>query len=480
MRLFLLLLFLPFLSKAQPIELPLLGQWKDTTLVETIYFYGAYNEVWGVTANDHEIGIIGSTMGTHFIDVTDPTNPTELPNTFVLGGGFGDQLVHRDFHDYNGYLYAVADELLTSTLQIIDISHLPDSTTVVYDSGDLLIRAHNIFIDSTNARLYACGIYKSSGSWSLSVLDISDPVNPVQMGIVNTLPGLVYQPYVHDIYVDNHIAYLNCGPSGLYVIDFSDFDQPVLLGTMTDYPQAGYNHSGWLDHKGHYYYMADETHGMDVKVVDVCEKDDIEVVELIETGSGIPWSIPHNLLLDCNYLYASWYYEGVQVFDVTNPLDPVKVGYYDTYAGTDEAFFAGNWGVYPYLPSGNILASDMQNGLFVLENPFTPDCEAYQATACNTTVSTNETDGFLQGMRVFPQPANRHFQLEFQLKQAVDEMAFTLMDVNGKTVMMQTLQNLAADRQVASFELPPSSSPGVYFLRMTSGDIHGIYKIMVE
>jgi hypothetical protein len=29
--------------------------------------------------------------------------------------------------------------------------------------------------------------------------------------------------------------------------------------------------------------------------------------------------------------------------------------------------YQGAWGAYPYLPSGNILVSDMQNGLFVLD-----------------------------------------------------------------------------------------------------------------
>lgn len=478
--LLLFLLTIPFFSNAQPIELPLLGQWKDTTLVETIYYDGAYNEIWGLPVNNHEIAVIGSTMGTHFIDVTDPTNPIELPNTFVQGGGYGDQLVHRDFHDYRGYLFAVADELTTSTLQIIDIRDLPNSTTVVYDNNEYLIRSHNVFIDSTQAKMYACGISTDTGAWDLSVFDISDPANPIELGVYSYLAGNVNLPYVHDIFVRDNIAYLNCGQQGFYVVDFTDTDNPMLIGSMTDYVQSGYNHSGWLDHQGHYYFMADETHGMDLKVVDVCTSDDIQVVNTFNTDSGIETSIPHNLLLDCNYLYVSWYYEGVQVFDVSDPVNPVRVGYYDTSEEVDTDYFAGNWGVYPYLPSGNILASDMQNGLFILENPFTPDCDNYDATPCdNSIVSTSEIYQPIQSVHLFPQPATEQVNVAFHLEKSMDMVNFELVDLNGKVVGKWTHENLLAGAQVIPVQLSSSLNTGLYFLSLSNEEISSTFKVVI-
>ena len=47
-------------------------------------------------------------------------------------------LYHRDYHDYQAYLYAVSDEG-ASSLQIIDMSTLPDSVSLVYDSSDLFV-----------------------------------------------------------------------------------------------------------------------------------------------------------------------------------------------------------------------------------------------------------------------------------------------------------------------------------------------------
>jgi len=151
--------FIVLQSFAQPQEANLLGTWTDPSIPPTALFDNPFNEIWGVASDDYEIGIIGSTLGTHFINVTDPTNPVEIEEAFVEGADSGIGIIHRDFHDYNGYLYTVADEG-SSSLQIVDLSYLPDSTVVVYDSNEILRRSHNIFIDSTQALLYACGVRK--------------------------------------------------------------------------------------------------------------------------------------------------------------------------------------------------------------------------------------------------------------------------------------------------------------------------------
>ena len=44
----------------------------------------------------------------------------------------------------------------------------------------------------------------------------------------------------------NNIAYLNAGNDGLFIVDFSDVENPTLLGSLTEYPDKGYNHSGWF------------------------------------------------------------------------------------------------------------------------------------------------------------------------------------------------------------------------------------------
>lgn len=348
---------LPFLGFSQ-IEANLLGTWSDDSLTPTNWLDSRYNDVWGTVVNGLEIAIVGSTEGVHFIDVTDPTNPTEL--AFVEGKAVGVNLVHRDYHSYNGFLYTVADEG-PSSLQIIDMNNLPNSVEVIYDSTDLLIQSHNVFIDTTNQILYAC----NGNGFELQLIDIADPANPVSLASYNGANLPVSQ--IHDMYVRDGIAYLNSAFQGLYVMDFTIPTMPVLLGSMTDYPQSGYNHSGWLSDDGEHYYLCDETHGMDVKTVSVADLSDISVTALFNAESNNE-QIAHNAIVTGDLLYVSYYYDGLQVFDVSDPDNPVRKAFFDTFDGVSDGGFQGAWGVYPLLPSGNILLSDMNNGLFVIEN----------------------------------------------------------------------------------------------------------------
>jgi len=49
------------------------------------------------------------------------------------------------------------------------------------------------------------------------------------------------------------------------------------------------------------------------------------------------------------------------------------VGYFDSFVSNTAGFF-GVWGVYPYFPSGLVIASDMQNGLLVYEVNYVRAC----------------------------------------------------------------------------------------------------------
>jgi hypothetical protein len=65
----------------------------------------------------------------------------------------------------------------------------------------------------------------------------------------------------------------------------------------------------------------------------------------------------------------SYYVDGTRVLDISDPTNPVEVGYFDTSDLT--GLFDGNWGTYAYLPSGYIISSDRNNGLFIFESPLT-------------------------------------------------------------------------------------------------------------
>ena len=75
--------------------------------------------------------------------------------------------------------------------------------------------------------------------------------------------------------------------------------------------------------------------------------------------------MPHNVILKNGIAYVSYYNDGLQIFNVRNIENPKRVGYYDTYQGSNLGLYRGLWGVYPNLPSGRILGSDRKNGLYL-------------------------------------------------------------------------------------------------------------------
>jgi len=481
MKVFPFLLFLLFgitNTYSQIEQANLLGTWSDPTLVGSTIFNNAYNEIWGVAVDGREYAVIGTTEGTHFIDVTDPSNPEQVE--LVRGNVSGRSIIHRDYHDNGCFLYVVADEPGSpnasprSTLQILDISTLPESAKVVYDSDELIFRAHNIFIDEPNDRMYAFIVDGGNiGFSAMRVYDISNPADPEFLAAYNDLSGLSISQ-VHDGYVLDNMAYLNLGPNGFAIVDFTDPLSPVLLGTLDNYPEQGYNHSGWLSQDGQYYYMSDETHGLRMKVVDVSDPSDIEVVGFFNAGNPATTSVPHNQIVACDYLYVSYYYDGLQVYDISNPSAPVRIAEFDTSLLPDRASFEGAWGVYPFLPSGNILVADMQEGLFVFEAIDGSDCVQRRAM-CRTPVSTsailsNET------ISVQPNPASDFFTIEFSTV-FEGEVSISLRDLAGKTLLKK---NILDAQDKIRISLPSQLASGLYLVSIQSDSHIYTKKLIVE
>lgn len=342
--------------------------WTDTSSIVARQSGARYNEVWGFKINGIEYGVIGSTMGTHFINIAQPDSAFQ--QGFVPGKSSGRTIVHRDFHDYEGYLYGVCDQGRAS-LQVIDIRHLPDSVTLVHQDSVNIMRSHNLFVDSVAGKLYTCGVRlpDGGGRMPIQVWSLEDPALPMLLNNVSEIDGVPIE-YVHDMYARGDTVYMNAGNQGLFVASFSDPLNPVLLGRLAMYEDAGYNHSGWLNERGDRYYMADETWGMDIKILDVSDLSRINVLQLIEAESDPVASIPHNLIVKDDMLYVSYYFDGLQVFDVSGDTSTCRTHSYPTSDfEPEENRFRGAWGVYPFLPSGLILVSDMSKGLFIIELP---------------------------------------------------------------------------------------------------------------
>ena len=410
-------------------QLSPLYNWQDTTLTPSWQYDNTYNEIWGVQINGVEIAIIGSTAGTHFFDVTNPASVNQVG--FVAGAYTGSGVVHRDYHDYNGYLYAVCDEGNNSTLQILDMTNLPNSVSVVYDSNVLFTKSHNIFIDTATAKLYVCAVKHTNPnnfSSAMEIYSLADPLNPSLLYTYNDVG------HVHDAYVRNDTAYLNCGNDGFRIVDFHYLDltggmAPIELASLTSYPDAGYNHSGWLNNDGTIYAMLDENHGYDIKLLDVSNFNNITILSTFNSGIN-PNSMAHNAIIKNNLLFVSYYHDGLRVFNITDPTNPFETLYYDTYLPNNHSSYKGAWGVYPFWNKqshafSSILVSDMQTGLYVFSGSF--------------PLSINDLDK--ESSSIFPNPARNGFNTTNK-----DATNIILYDIFGKKVLQKNLTNNTVSR----------------------------------
>jgi hypothetical protein len=67
-----------------------------------------------------------------------------------------------------------------------------------------------------------------------------------------------------------------------------------------------------------------------------------------------------------NRYYMSNYSRGLSILDISDAVSPSLVGRFDTYPSSDLVGFPGNWGTYPFFPSGNIGLSDIDSGFYLV------------------------------------------------------------------------------------------------------------------
>ena len=336
-----------------------LANWDVDTLPTVGGAMFQYNDVWGYTACDGtEYALLGSEGAVHFIEVT--------PADSLIERDFyqpGEVTLWRDMKVYHDRAFSVCDNC-DEGLVMYDLAPLPDSVRVLEQNRESFGAAHNLYVDEPNHRLYVVGANDPDAN--LLIYDLENIGDTLPDPVRLQLPG----GYIHDINVTDHIAYASHGTLGLYIYDLSQLDTFTLLGQLEDYPQMGYNHSSWPSENGDYLVMADETHNTSLKLVNISDPQDPQVTDLFRSKLLAPVdtaTIVHNPFVLGDYIIASYYHDGVSVFDWSDPTDVRQVAYYDTEPdNTGYGSFTGNWGVYPYLPSQRILASDMHHGLFVL------------------------------------------------------------------------------------------------------------------
>lgn len=427
-----------------------LGLFNDVNVVPEPNYGIRYQACWGWadSTNGKEYGIIGSTSGTYIVEVTDPTNPVQrdyIPTR-------RNNCIWHEYKTYHNYLYIISDDSGNNSFQIADLSYLPDSVHVIYDSTDIFVHAHTLFIDGD--KLYVGSVTTTNNFSSMNVYSLSNPLHPTLLKRLDEDYSFISS--VHDMFVMNDTVYASCGYDGLYIFRYDTIaNQFFLLGSLQD-GFNNYNHSSFLspDHK--ILYLCEEVpDGRPVKIINV---NDISNPVLVNTFFSHSGATPHNPFVKDNMLIIAYYQDGVYYYDISNPQAPVLSGYFDTFptnpAGSYlQPAYAGTWSAYADLPSGILLAGDMQFGLFCLD-----------ISGVNG-IKNPISDGF----KIYPNPATNQLIIFGANNSTVE-----LLDLKGKICWMS--KNISGDLQIDL----SGFTQGVYVIKISGKDKIISRKVVVE
>ncbi|MEX1003311.1 MAG: choice-of-anchor B family protein [Crocinitomicaceae bacterium] len=360
-----ILLTFPFLPFSQ-INMSQLGYLDIPTLHST-----ELNDIWGYTDEmGNEYAIVGTMDGTSIVDVSDPANPVEI-SWFP-----GLNSIWRDMKVYDDYAYVTTEA--NEGLLIIDLSPLPGSTTLptaTYNgpSGNTWQSAHNLY--QADGYVYIFGANRGNGG--VIILDVAtDPMNPIEVG--------GFDPwYCHDGFVRNDTGYFSHVNDGFFsIVDLSNKTSVGLsevYGSLTT--SNVFTHNAWLSDNGQYLFTTDEVTDGFIDSYDISDPTNPLFLDKIQSSPGNN-IIPHNTHVLNNYLVTSYYTDGVVVHDASDPSSLVEIANFDTSPNYSGGTFNGCWGVYPFFSSGIIIASDIEEGLYILE--LSPTLSSYlQGTVTN-------------------------------------------------------------------------------------------------
>ena len=269
---------------------------------------------------------------------------------------------------------------------------MPQSISLANTYSNFL-QAHNVYLGhvdyTTGVTLtgstpyaYIAGANRSSGA--VRMLDLSNPTVPVATS-GSPFPGFQYSHDITSFVItdsrttdcDNHNPceiLIDFNESTVDIWDVTDKADPFRISS-TSYPNARYTHSGWWTADKRYIFIQDEFDELRLGLnttLRTMDLDDLTKPVISQVWTGSTGAIDHNGFTKGDRYYMSNYQRGLTILDITDPNDSQEIGYFDTYPAADASAFNGAWGVYPYLPSGTILISDIEGGLFLVKEVSPP------------------------------------------------------------------------------------------------------------
>ena len=322
-----------------------------------------YSACWSYIHPDgREYAAIGVGTGTAIYNVTDPAT------TYQVGFIPGPPSKWREMKQYRSWLYVVTEGYGAGEgLQIIRMTD-PEHPVLASTYVGGFARSHTVSVDTARAILICNGTRYNAGAGAypfagMRVLSLADPEAPVEIATWPAGPVSAAQEdsvYIHDSVPVGNRLYASSVYLGIErVFDFSDPANPVEIAAWR-YP-GGFTHNSWPDKTGQWLYVTDEKNGEPLKIFDI---SNLAAPVLFNRYTDNPAAIVHNVHVRGDEIFLSNYTEGIRILDASDPGHPAEFAYADSYDGPS-GNYDGVWEVCPYFPSGTVIASDMETGLWV-------------------------------------------------------------------------------------------------------------------
>lgn len=353
------------------------------------------NDVWGFydLNTGKEYALMGLRSGVAVVDVTNPEAPEQVASASGTATTWRDikiyQLYDSAARRWRAYAYVTADAV-SDPMMLLDLSGLPNGIERVAYTSDFQA-AHNVYLVNTD---YTFGVARTPAMPELAIAganvgfgnyrlySLANPRSPQRQFVSNG-------GYAHDLAsfaVTDARKNSQCGAGGQsqdacqVLSDFNENTFDVWDVTVPGSPQrlasqpyanASYVHSGWWTEDGRYLLVHDElderNFGLNT-TVRIFDLANLTSPALAGSWVGPTGAIDHNGFVKGNRYYMSNYAEGLTVLDLSNPVAPTRIGYFDTYPSSSQADFVGAWGVYPFFASGTLAVADINTGLYLLRN----------------------------------------------------------------------------------------------------------------
>jgi choice-of-anchor B domain-containing protein len=354
---------------------------------------GTGNDVWGWTdpQTGKEYAILGRSNGISFVDVSDPAQPVYLGNLPTHAQDPAHEL-WRGLKVYRNHVFVVS-EILEHGMQVFDLTQLrnvasPPQTFAETAHYDNFGSAHTLAINEETGFAYAAGSRPGAGKTvgvntcggrGLHVVDVRNPSAPAFAGCVDA------DGYTHETqcvvyrgpdaaHRDREICF-SSNEDTLTIVDVTNKANPVQL-SRTGYAGRGYTHQGWLTEDHTRFLLDDELDEQNRAAQNqpantrtfVWNVNDLDAPSVQGVFNGATAAIDHNLYVRAQHVFESNYRSGIRVLDASNVGNAAlaEVAFFDVYPTDDQPQFNGTWSNYPFFASGTVLASGIEQGLFVL------------------------------------------------------------------------------------------------------------------